>query len=113
MEAKGLSYYTSLTYYVFHTYKGYYRNIFRITTTGVVYGGEKQSTKYTYLGQFSNIVFEIENITLDDAGYYNGGRLDEAARSAEGAVLIVSGILPSHSTNVFIQALGLFGKVNG
>lgn len=109
MEEKRFSYYFSLRYYVFHTYKGYYRNIFSITTAGVDYGGEKKSTKYTYLGQFSNIVFEIENITLDDAGYYNGGRLDEAARSAEGAVLIVSGILPSPSALIQTSLFKLWG----
>lgn len=54
-------------------------------------------------------MFEIENITLDDAGYYNGGRLDEAARSAEGAVLIVSGILPSHSALIQTSLFKLWG----
>lgn len=109
LETNFLSYYLSSTYYVFHVYKGYYRNIFSITTDGVDYGGENKSTKYTYLGRFSNIVFEIGDITLDDAGYYNGGSSAEAVRSAEGAVLIVSGMLPSHSTLIQKSLFKLWG----
>lgn len=61
-----------------------------IKSSGVSYGGDTQQ-KYIYITRpfdFTNIVFEIRNITLDGAGYYNGGTL--AAWSGGGVVLIVS-----------------------
>uniref|UniRef100_K1QWP4 Uncharacterized protein n=1 Tax=Magallana gigas TaxID=29159 RepID=K1QWP4_MAGGI len=61
-------------------------------SNGVSYGGNNQSTKYTYLTRpFTsiNIMFEIRDITLDDAGYYNGGSSAEAAWSGGGVVLVV------------------------
>lgn len=66
-----------------------------IRSSGVSYGEDSQSTKYTYITRpydSTNITFEIRNITLDDAGYYNGGTLADAAWSGGGVVLIVSGI---------------------
>lgn len=67
-----------------------------ISSRGVSYGpGEDtQTTKYTYTSRLfdsTNIVFEIKDITLYDAGYYNSGTSDEAAWSGGGVVLIVSG----------------------
>lgn len=80
-------------YHVYHTYKEN-RTIFSISSSGVNYGGVAQSTKYTYNSRpfnSTNIVFEIRDITLYDAGYYNGGMFANAAGSGGGVVLIVSG----------------------
>lgn len=38
-------------------------------------------------------MFEIRNITLDDAGFYNGGTIYNADMSGGGVVLIVSGTI--------------------
>lgn len=81
-------------YDVYHTYKKN-RTLLSIRSSGVSYGEDSQSTKYTYITRpydSTNITFEIRNITLDDAGYYNGGTLADAAWSGGGVVLIVSGI---------------------
>nr|XP_034322737.1 uncharacterized protein LOC105329042 isoform X1 [Crassostrea gigas] len=78
-------------YIVYHTYREN-RTVFRIESSGVSYGGYNQSSKYTYLTRpdnSTNIMFEIRDITLVDAGYYNGGSNDEAAWSGGGVVLIV------------------------
>eukprot|EP00105_Crassostrea_gigas_P018957 XP_011437252.1 PREDICTED: uncharacterized protein LOC105335170 isoform X2 [Crassostrea gigas] len=78
-------------YIVYHTYRENI-TVFRIESSGVSYGGYNQSSKYTYLTRpcnSTNIMFEIRNITMDDAGYYNGGSNDEAAWSGGGVVLIV------------------------
>nr|XP_034318728.1 uncharacterized protein LOC105336863 isoform X1 [Crassostrea gigas] len=80
-------------YLVYHTFREN-RTIFSIKSDGVIYGKNNQSTKYTYLSRpfaSTNIKFEIRDITLDDAGYYNGGTMAEAAWSDGGVVLIVSG----------------------
>lgn len=53
-----------------------------------------QSTKYEYLTEpynSTNITFEIKNVTLKDAGYYNGGTQKDDAMSCGGVVLIVYG----------------------
>lgn len=53
-----------------------------------------QSTKYEYLTEpynSTNITFEIENVTLGDAGYYNGGAKADEATACGGVVLIVYG----------------------
>eukprot|EP00105_Crassostrea_gigas_P006932 XP_011421012.1 PREDICTED: uncharacterized protein LOC105323640 [Crassostrea gigas] len=78
-------------YNAYHTYREN-RTIFSVRSSGVSYGGYDQSTKYTYLTRpFAsiNIMFAIRDITLDDAGYYNGGTLAEAAWSGGGVILIV------------------------
>lgn len=78
-------------YFVFHKN----RIIFKISHSGVKYDGNIVSTKYTYLTipfTSANIMFEIRNITLDDAGYYNGETSAAAALSGSGVVLIVSGM---------------------
>ena len=78
-------------YNAYHTYREN-RTIFGVSSSRVSYGGYNQSTKYTYLTRpynSTNIMFEIRDITLDDAGYYNGGSNDEAAWSGGGVVLIV------------------------
>lgn len=61
-------------------------------------GRNGQSTssklKYNYLTKpynSINITFEIKNVTLGDAGYYNGGAQQDAATSCGGVVLIVYG----------------------
>ncbi|XP_052692708.1 uncharacterized protein LOC128170987 [Crassostrea angulata] len=79
-------------YNVYHTY-GKNKTVFSVRSSGVSYGGNNQSTKYTYLTRpynSTNIMFEIRDITLDDAGYYNGGTSAGAAWSGGGVVLIVS-----------------------
>ncbi|XP_065931361.1 uncharacterized protein [Magallana gigas] len=79
-------------YNVYHTYSEN-TTIFSIRSNGVSYGESNQSTKYTYLTRpltSTNIMFEIRDITLDDAGYYNGGVFAEAAWTGGGVVLIVS-----------------------
>lgn len=56
--------------------------------------GSGPSQKYKYLTEpynSTNITFEIENVTLGDAGYYNGGAQANAATSCGGVVLIVYG----------------------
>nr|XP_034331254.1 uncharacterized protein LOC117690733 isoform X2 [Crassostrea gigas] len=80
-------------YYVYHTYKEN-RTILSISSSGVNYGEDTQTSKYAYTSRpfnSTNIVFEIRDITLDDAGYYNGGMSADAAWSGGGVVLIVSG----------------------
>lgn len=82
-------------YNVYQTYREN-RTIFRISSSGVSYVGKTQSAKYTYITRpfdSLNIMFEITEITLDDAGYYKGGVTEEAAWSGGGVVLIVSGKL--------------------
>lgn len=61
-------------------------------------GRNGQSTssklKYNYLTKpynSINITFEIKNVTLGDAGYYNGGPQEDDATSCGGVVLIVYG----------------------
>lgn len=61
-------------------------------------GRNGQSTlsklKYNYLTKpynSTNITFEIKNVTLGDAGYYNGGAQEDDATSCGGVVLIVYG----------------------
>lgn len=79
-------------YHVFHTYKEN-RTIFSVSRSGVRFKGDTSSTKYSYLARSFNstdILFEIRDITLDDAGYYNGGAATDAAWSGGGVVLIVS-----------------------
>uniref|UniRef100_A0A8W8P3Z9 Uncharacterized protein n=1 Tax=Magallana gigas TaxID=29159 RepID=A0A8W8P3Z9_MAGGI len=78
-------------YNAYHTYREN-RTILSVRSSGVSYEGKNQSTKYTYLTRpfgSTNIMFEIRDITLDDAGYYNGGTTAEAAWSGGGVVLIV------------------------
>lgn len=56
--------------------------------------GSGPSQKYKYLTEpynSTNITFEIENVTLGDAGYYNGGAQADAATACGGVVLIVYG----------------------
>ncbi|XP_065931252.1 uncharacterized protein [Magallana gigas] len=80
-------------YFAYHTYREN-RTIFSVRSNGVRYGIYNQSTKYTYLTRpftSTNIMFEIKDITLDDAGYYNGGTGAGAAWSGGGVVLIVKG----------------------
>lgn len=57
--------------------------------------GATLSPKYSYLTRpfnSTNIMFEIRNITLDDAGYYYGGIFFNGAGFGGGVILIVSGI---------------------
>lgn len=78
---------------VFHTYRET-RIIFTVSSSGVSYGDDKQSAKYTYLTKpfvSTTFLFEIRNITLDDAGYYNGGVYKNYALLRGGVVLIVTG----------------------
>lgn len=89
-----------LRYYnVYHTNKEN-RTIFSISSSGVLfYDGNSIVTKYIYLTRpfnSTNIMFEIRDITLDDAGH-NGGISSEAAWSGGGVVLIVKGKLSSCS----------------
>lgn len=80
-------------YHVYHTYKEN-RTILSISSSGVNYGEDTQTTKYAYTSRpfdSTNIEFEIRNITLEDAGYYNGGMSADAGWSGGGVVLIVSG----------------------
>ena len=83
------------------SYSVYHTNIedttlFSVSSRGVTYYGSAQSTKYNYLSRSltsSNILFEIRDITRDDAGYYNGGVSAYALRAGGGVVLIVTGEL--------------------
>lgn len=80
-------------YLIYHTYKEN-RTILSISSSGVNYGEETQTSKYAYTSipfNSTNIVFDIKDITLEDAGYYNGGMSADAAWSGGGVVLIVSG----------------------
>lgn len=82
-------------YLVYHTYREN-RSIFSVRSNGVSYRGNNQSTKYTYLTRpfaSTNIMFAIRDITLDDAGYYNGGTSSEASWSGGGVLLVVNGKL--------------------
>eukprot|EP00105_Crassostrea_gigas_P015252 XP_011432182.1 PREDICTED: uncharacterized protein LOC105331614 [Crassostrea gigas] len=79
-------------YLVYHTHREN-RTILSVSRHGVRYGGDTTSAKYTYLTRpflSTNIMFEIRNITLDDAGYYNGGHSADDAWWGGGVVLVVS-----------------------
>lgn len=82
-------------YLVYYTYREN-RTIFGISNSGVSYEGYTMSTKYTYLNRLfnsTNIMFEVRDITVGDAGYYNGGTCTGAAWSGGGVLLIVNGNL--------------------
>lgn len=82
-------------YNVYHSRKT--EAIFQISSRSsseVLFGGSKNSTKYTYITRpytSTNISFEIENVTMADAGYYNGGVQRTEAGIGGGVVLIVLG----------------------
>lgn len=60
----------------------------------VYHEGATLSPKYSYLTRpfnSTNIMFEIRNITLDDAGYYYGGIIFNDEGFGGGVILIVSG----------------------
>uniref|UniRef100_A0A8W8J2A4 Ig-like domain-containing protein n=1 Tax=Magallana gigas TaxID=29159 RepID=A0A8W8J2A4_MAGGI len=79
-------------YHVYHTYKEN-RTILSVSSSGVNFGDKTQTSKYAYTSRpfnSTNIVFEIRDITLNDAGYYNGGMSADAAWAGGGVVLIVS-----------------------
>lgn len=83
-------------YNVYHTFREN-RTIISIGSSEVSYGVGTVSKKYAYLTRpfnSTNIMFEIRDITLGDAGYYNGGISSDAAWSGGGVVLIVKGKLP-------------------
>lgn len=86
---------TASQYRVFHMLNNSHP-IIQISSTAVRYQGQQtQSSKYVYLSKPHNSVhisFEIRNITLDDAGYYNSGVSTENAQSGGGVVLIVYGM---------------------
>lgn len=66
-----------------------------VRSNNVSYQQTKQFTKYTYLSNpliSDNVEFEIRNITLNDAGYYNSGSTLADAQSSDGVVLIVYGM---------------------
>lgn len=68
--------------------------IIKIQDGQVKYGDAEISTKYSYVTKpynSTNIMFEIRDISRNDAGYYNGGVGADAARSSGGVVLIVLG----------------------
>lgn len=76
-------------YHIYHTVK----NSTKILT--VNHNEARESDiKYKYLTRpynSTNVMFEIKDVTLDDAGYYNGGETLDKARSCGGVVLIVNG----------------------
>lgn len=75
-------------YRIYHTVK----NSSEILT--VNHNGPQESIKYKYLTRpynSTNVMFEIKDVTLDDAGYYNGGEVLDKAGSCGGVVLIVNG----------------------
>lgn len=56
--------------------------------------GPRESDKYKYLTKpynSTNIRLEVKDVTLGDAGYFNGGVDENAATSGGGVVLIVYG----------------------
>lgn len=56
--------------------------------------GPGESDKYKYLTKpynSTNIMLEVKDVTLGDAGYFNGGGDEKAATSGGGVVLIVYG----------------------
>lgn len=62
-------------------------------------GPKASKLKYEYLTKpynSTNITFEIKNVTLGDAGYYNGGVQEDHATSCGGVVLIVYGKYLNH-----------------
>lgn len=82
-------------YLIYQTYRG--KNlIFIMKKDNVSYGENVSKAKFIYLSQpinSVNIMFTIRGITLDDAGYYNGGVTADSAWSGGGVVLIVTGRL--------------------
>eukprot|EP00105_Crassostrea_gigas_P018388 XP_011436498.1 PREDICTED: uncharacterized protein LOC105334657 isoform X2 [Crassostrea gigas] len=83
------AYFPYTGYYIYHTNKNRTASIMQ-----VYHEGATLSPKYSYLTRpfnSTNIMFEIRNITLDDAGYYNGGIISDDAGFGGGVILIVSG----------------------
>lgn len=77
-------------YNVYHSGKN--KTIFQIKSNGTNLSENASLTKYIYITRpysSENISFEIKNITMDDAGYYNGGERLTAAWLGGGVVLIV------------------------
>lgn len=86
-------FFPAINYDIYHTNN-------KCTTQKIleVDGQNGQSTssklKYNYLTKpynSTNITFEIKNVTLGDAGYYNVGAQKDDATSCGGVVLIVYG----------------------
>lgn len=76
-------------YNFYHTYRQQ-STIFSIPFDRVYYRRDVLSPKYIYLTRplnSTNMMFEIRNITLDDAGYYNGGTHHDTAMSGGGVVV--------------------------
>lgn len=76
-------------YHIYHTVKNS-NVILRVNHNGP----QESDIKYKYLTRpynSTNVMFEIKDVTLDDAGYYNGGETLDKARSCGGVVLIVNG----------------------
>ncbi|XP_078330709.1 neural cell adhesion molecule 2-like [Crassostrea virginica] len=74
-------------YTIYHT-GNVNRSIISVDSSGATL----DETKYEYQSRpfnSTNIVFNIMNITREDAGYYNGGTKADAAWSGGGVVLIV------------------------
>lgn len=79
-------------YNVYHSRKN--KTVIEIRSNGTNLGKNMSLTKYIYNTRpysSKNISFEIKKITMDDAGYYNGGERLTAAGSGGGVVLIVKG----------------------
>ena len=77
-------------YNIYHTDK-VNKSIIQVTSSGATIIDQ---SKYAYNSRpFTStyINFIVRDITRDDAGYYNGGRSQEAAWSGGGVVLIVYG----------------------
>lgn len=73
-------------------YTVYHKN----NTTNIIHrvNGPGKLDKYKYLTKpynSTNIMLEVKNVTLGDAGYFNGGADEKAATSGGGVVLIVYG----------------------
>lgn len=76
-------------YHIYHTVKNS-NVILRVNHNGQ----QESDIKYKYLTRpynSTNVMFEIKDVTLDDAGYYNGGEVLDKAGSCGGIVLIVNG----------------------
>lgn len=81
----------SWEYNIFHFYDSSNKTVIQVRGDGAT---SINAEKYVYHSRpfnSTNVVFEVKNITLMDAGYYGGGTTQINARRGQGVILVVRG----------------------
>ncbi|XP_056003704.1 carcinoembryonic antigen-related cell adhesion molecule 1-like [Ostrea edulis] len=78
-------------YHIYHFYGDKDKTVIQVRDDSATSIDPVKYTYHTRPYNSINIVFEVKNITLKDAGYYGGGTSQIAARSGSGVVLVVKG----------------------